>query len=138
MRGEPLDLLELDHVGGLVQGDPPQEELALGAELVADAVHVLADEQQPRRPRRADQGDVVLAEDPPRRVADRDPDLGSERRADGAAGDRAERAGQAEVAGDAALERRGGLGRVASAFAAQPRRSTSSATGGEPTSPRRA
>ena len=69
-----------------------------------------------------------------RRVAGREPRLGPDRRADGAAGDRAERAGQVELgrrcrASSGARGLGEGRERVAPPSS---RRSTSSATGGEP------
>ena len=69
-------------------------------------VQVLADEQQPRRALGAEQGDVVLAEHPPGRVADRDPGLGPERRRRAprrATG--AQRPGSAELGGEPSLDR---------------------------------
>ena len=77
VAAEPRDRGELHRVGGLVDRDPLEEHLRRLAELQVRAGEVRPDEEQALGPVGFDDRDVVLPEDPARRVADGDSSLGS-------------------------------------------------------------
>ena len=83
LLGDPADVLtqpghggKVNRVGGLVERDPAQEEVAIDLEAGSRGGEVGPDEEQPGRPGGADQGDVVLADHPLGEIADREPHLG--------------------------------------------------------------
>ncbi len=124
--GEPVDALELDHVRGLVQRDPAQEERRDRRRGCA------APPPGSRRRTAAAPGargpndrDVVLAEHPLRGVAGREPGLGRRprRRVRAARSCPAAREGSSSAA-SASLDGAAASASVASAFRAQARRST--------------
>ena len=133
---QPRNAIELDHVSGLVQRHPPQEEASVRPELPPCGRQVLGDEQEPGGALGPDQRHVVLPEHPSRRIAHRDAGLGAGRGADDRAGDGRQRPGRSSSAKarssmGVAASQRGSPG-VARAHA---RRSISSGSGGASTAP---
>ena len=65
MVAQPVDRRELHGVGDLVQHDPRQQRLELRAHLASRHVEVRADQQQPWRRGRVEEGELVLAQHAP-------------------------------------------------------------------------
>ncbi len=103
--GQPFDPLELNHMRGLVKRNPAQEGVVIAVEPSPRILHVLGDEQQPRRALRAEQGEVVLTEHVPGGIADRETGFGSGGGTDDAMGHGSQRAGEAEIPGEALFQR---------------------------------
>jgi hypothetical protein len=107
---QPRHRPELERVGRLVHGDPPQHQLAARpAEPPVRLGQVGRHEQQSRRARGPDERDVVLTEDAAREVAQGDARLDAGHRPRRRSRERPERARDMERRGEPSIELHGGV-----------------------------